>query len=199
MGGGGGAPGTGGGGTTDAASDGPLATGLAPVATHGQLKVVGTQLQDQSGHPVQLKGVSSQWLNYESKTFPESKPAHPVRARQLEALGDPRGDGRRRARRLPGDRHRRQRHQAAMLSKVNTIVQNAIDLGIYVIIDWHTSDAVTATRTTQATQASAFFTMIATQYGATPTYLRIYNEPTVAYLGADQAVPRGGGGGDPGG
>ena len=37
---------------------------------------------------------------------------------------------------------------ATMLSKVNTIVQNAIDLGLYVIVDWHTSNAVTAKGTT---------------------------------------------------
>src|ERR1051325_989903 len=48
---------------------------LNPVATHGQLAVVGNQLQDASGQPVQLKGVSSQWLNFESRGFPESKEA----------------------------------------------------------------------------------------------------------------------------
>ncbi len=65
-----------------------------------------------------------------------------------------------------------------MLAKVNTIVQNAIELGIYVIIDWHTSDAVTST-TTQATQASAFFTQMATMYGSSPNVIyEDYNEPT---------------------
>src|SRR5262249_13312334 len=44
-----------------------------PVAVHGQLAVVGTQLRDQAGNPVQLKGASSQWLNYESRPYPESK------------------------------------------------------------------------------------------------------------------------------
>src|SRR3954465_11021668 len=34
----------------DAASDGPVGE-LNPVAMHGQLKVVGTQLQDRSGQP----------------------------------------------------------------------------------------------------------------------------------------------------
>ena len=46
---------------------------LNPVAAHGKLAVVGTQLQDESGQPVQLKGVSSQWLNFESRPFPESR------------------------------------------------------------------------------------------------------------------------------
>ncbi len=64
-----------------------------------------------------------------------------------------------------------------MLTKVQTIVQNAIDLGIYVIIDWHTSTAVTATGT-QAAQASEFFTMMAQKYGTTPNVIyEDYNEP----------------------
>jgi endoglucanase len=171
--------GSGGSTVTDAASDGPV-TALNPVATHGQLKVVGTQLQDQAGKPVQLKGVSSQWLNYESKTFPESKPAlqyardhwklSVIRAAMgVDAQGGYLGTG-----------TGANANQAMMLSKVNTIVQNAIDLGIYVIIDWHTSDAVTST-TTQAPQASAFFTQMATMYGSSPNVIyEDYNEPTGA-------------------
>jgi endoglucanase len=170
--------GTGGSTAADAASDVPLGTPLNPVATHGQLKVVGTQLQDQSGQPIQLKGVSSQWLNYESMTFPESKAAiqyardnwklSVIRAAMgVDAQGGYLGTG-----------TGANANQALMLSKVNTIVQNAIDLGIYVIIDWHTSDAVTKT-TTQTTQAVAFFQMMATMYGASPNVIyEPYNEPT---------------------
>jgi len=173
-----GSGGSGGAAVTDGAADGPV-TALNPVATHGQLKVVGTQLQDQAGNPVQLKGVSSQWLNYESKTFPESKPAlqyardhwklSVIRAAMgVDAMGGYLGTG-----------TGANADQATMLSKVNTIVQNAIDLGIYVIIDWHTGDAVTKT-TTQTTQASAFFTQMATMYGASPNVIyEPYNEPAV--------------------
>ncbi len=151
--------------------------GMTPVQAYGQLKVVGTQLQDHSGRPVQLKGVSSHWLNYESMTFPESKAAiqyardnwklSVIRAAMgVDVAGGYLGTG-------TGTNAA----QATMLSKVNTIVQNAIDLGIYVIVDWHTSDAVTAT-TTQATQASDFFTSLATQYGGMPNIIyEPYNEP----------------------
>jgi endoglucanase len=163
--------------TTDASTD--MAGALNPVATHGQLKVVGTQLQDEHGNPVQLKGVSSQWLNLESKTFPESKPAiqyardHWKLSVIRAAMGVDTSGG------YLGTGTGTNANMAGMLSKVNTIVQNAIDLGIYVIVDWHTSDAVTKTGTTQATQASAFFTMMATQYGASPNIIyEDYNEPT---------------------
>ncbi len=165
--------------TTDAASDVALGTAMNPVAMHGQLKVVGTQLEDQSGNPVQLKGVSSQWLNLESKTFPESKSAiqyardnwklSVIRA----AMGVDTSGG------YLGTGTGTNANMSGMLTKVNTIVGNAIALGIYVIVDWHTSDAVTKTGTTQATQASAFFTMMASTYGSTPNIIyEDYNEPT---------------------
>ena len=64
-----------------------------------------------------------------------------------------------------------------MLTKVQTIVQNAIDLGIYVIIDWHTSTAVTSTGQ-QTDAASDFFTMMAQKYGSTPNVIyEDFNEP----------------------
>jgi endoglucanase len=154
-----------------------LPPGVTPVQAYGQLQVVGTKLLDQSGNPVQLKGVSSQWLNYESETFPESKPAiqyardHWKLSVIRAAMGVDVAGG------YLGTGTGTNAAQATMLSKVNTIIQNAIDLGIYVIVDWHTSDAVTAT-TSQATQASAFFTSIAMQYGASPNVIyEDYNEP----------------------
>ncbi len=165
-----------GGSTPDGAAPDGSAGGLNPVAVHGQLKVVGTQLQDEHGNPVQLKGVSSQWLNYETKTFPESKAAiqwardnwklSVIRAAMgVDASGGYLGTTAANA------------NPTAMLMKVQTIVQNAIDLGIYVIIDWHTSTAVTASGS-QASQASEFFTMMAQKYGATPNVIyEDYNEP----------------------
>jgi endoglucanase len=177
----GGNPGSGGtetgqGGST--AGGGGVGTGPTPVATHGQLRVVGTQLQDEHGDPVQLKGVSSQWLNYESKTFPESKSAlqwardnwklSVIRAAMgVDASGGYLGTTAANA------------NPTGMLNKVETIVQNAIDLGIYVIVDWHTSDAVTSAGGSQADQATAFFTMIAQKYGGAPNVIyEDYNEPT---------------------
>jgi endoglucanase len=163
-------PGTGG-------DTGPVVP-LNPVGTHGQLKVVGTQLQDESGAPVQLKGVSSQWLNYESRTFPESKPAleyardhwklSVIRAAMgVNAQGGYLGTG-----------TGANANKVGMQSKVETILQNAIDLGLYVIIDWHTSNAVTAT-TTQTDDAVAFFTDIAQRFGSYPNVIyEPYNEPS---------------------
>src|SRR5262249_15590186 len=148
-------------------SDGDVVPALNPVADHGQLRVVGTSLVDQSGQPVQLKGVSSQWLNYESKAFPESKAAvayardHSKLSVIRAAMGVDAMNG------YLGTGTGANANRALMQMKVDTIVQNAIDLGIYVIVDWHTSNAVTAT-TTQTDLAVAFFSDLAQRYGNLP-------------------------------
>ena len=186
--------GHGGSGTTDAASDVALGTAMNPVAMHGQLEVVGTQLEDQSGNPVQLKGVSSQWLNSREPDLPREQVGH----RSTRAItGSCRSSAPRWAPKLGRLPRPARTPKAGMLTKVNTIVQNAIDLGIYVIVDWHTSAAVTATDDA-AGGCLAFFTKMATQYGSSPNIIyEDFNEPTGRHLGADQALSRGGGGGDP--
>jgi endoglucanase len=159
------------------ASDADAVPALNPVAMHGQLKVVGTSLVDKDGLTVQLKGVSSQWLNYETKPFPESKSAlayardhwklSVIRAAMgIDAAGGYLGTG-------TGANANR----AAMQMKVETIINNAIDLGLYVIVDWHTSNAVTATAT-QTALAVAFFSDLAQRFGAVPNVIyEPYNEP----------------------
>jgi endoglucanase len=154
----------------DSGNDPPL---VGPVAEHGQLAVVGTQLRDQAGSPVQLKGVSSQWLNYESRPYPESKDglAYARDHWKLSVIRAAMGTE------TKGGYLNSATGKAAMQDKVNTIIQNAIDLGIYVIVDWHTSAAVTAT-TTQQADAVAFFTDIAQRYGNTPNVIyEPFNEP----------------------
>jgi endoglucanase len=63
----------------------------------------------------------------------------------------------------------------AMQTKVDTIVQNAIDLGVYVIIDWHTGNAI---KNNQQADAVAFFTAMATKWGSYPNVIyEPFNEP----------------------
>jgi len=139
----------------------------SPVAVHGQLRVVGTQLVDQNGLPVQLKGVSSMWLGWESQPFAESESAlafmrdnwklSVIRA----AMGTDRAAGY-----LIGG-------QIPMINKVEAIVQNAIRQGVYVLVDWHTEKAVD-----QQAAAVEFFTAMANKYGGYPNVIwEPYNEP----------------------
>ena len=60
-----------------------------------------------------------------------------------------------------------------MLSKVETIIRNAITLGVYVLVDWHTERAVE-----QQAEAVEFFSALAQKYGAFPNLIwEPYNEP----------------------
>jgi endoglucanase len=140
-----------------------------PVDTHGALAVDGPTLIDKCSGGVQLKGVSSMWLNWESKPFAESKSGlqymrdnwklSVIRA----SMGTENQGGY-----LTGAAN-----QTSMLNKVNTIVQNAIDSGVYVIIDWHTQVAVN-----QQADAVSFFTSMAQKWGKYPNVIfEPYNEP----------------------
>ena len=137
------------------------------MALHGQLKVVGTQLQDAAGAPVQLKGVSSMWLNWETIPYGESKPAL-VYMRDNWKLSVIRA-----AMGVDTDVNGYLSNPTGMQAKVEQIVENAIELGVYVLVDWHTENAVN-----QTDQATAFFSAMATKYGAYPNVIwEPYNEP----------------------
>jgi len=127
---------------------------------------VHSQLVDQRGAPFQLKGVSSHWLQWESQHYAESKSAlaymrdnwkvSVIRA----AMGTDQSGG-------------YLQSPVALKKQVETIIHNAIDLGVYVLVDWHTEQAVS-----QQDEAVAFFTEMATKYGAYPNVIwEPYNEP----------------------
>jgi hypothetical protein len=138
----------------------------SPVARWGQLKVDGNRLLDQSGNPVQLKGVSTQWLGLDRSTIPES----------LEALRWMRDNWKlslfRIAMGVDENSHFLTNCEPTK-ARVRTIVENAIELGVYVIIDWHSHHA-----TDYVGEARAFFTEMAETYGGHPNVIyETFNEP----------------------
>ena len=140
--------------------------GETPVEAFGQLRVEGTQIVSASGDPVQLKGPSSMWLNWEQDGYAESLDAliwmrdnwdlTVIRA----AMGvEPAG-----AYLSSGD---------VAMAQVTTIIENAIDAGVYVIVDWHDHNA----HMHQA-ESEAFFSEIAATYGDLPNIIyEPFNEP----------------------
>ncbi|HVZ35727.1 MAG TPA: glycoside hydrolase family 5 protein, partial [Polyangiaceae bacterium] len=136
-----------------------------PVGMHGQLHVDGTQLVDSSGNPVQLKGVSTMWLNWE-QSYASSKSG-------LEWMRDNWGLGIIRAAMGVEPSGAYLTNSAPMIADVRAVVHNAIDLGVYVIIDWH--DHHGEQHQDQATQ---FFSQMADEFGSYPNVLyETYNEP----------------------
>lgn len=106
--------------------------GNTPVSAHGKLKISGTDIVDENGSPYQLKGCSThgltwypEYVNYESfKTLRDEWGANLVRLAMYTDTGDSYGycSG--------GDKD-------YIKGLVNTGVDAATDLGMYVIIDWH--------------------------------------------------------------
>lgn len=141
----------------------------SPVHRYGQLRVSGTQLVSESGDPVQLKGVSSMWLNWEEDGFAEDRDGlrymrdtwnlSLIRAAMgVEAADDS-------PTYLVNPEHAR--------AQVEKIVANAIELGVYVIIDWHDHEAIA-----HRTQAQEFFAEMAEKYKNVPNVLyEVFNEP----------------------
>jgi endoglucanase len=142
------------------------APGESPVSVNGKLSVSGIELRNEHGAPIQLRGPSSMWLNWETngyardqgglQTLRDSWRASVVRA----AMGvEPNGAY--------------LSNKAKAFNDVRSVVEAAIALGMYVIVDWHDH----AAHMHQA-EAIEFFTLIAQTYGESPNVLyEVYNEP----------------------
>ena len=87
-------------------------------------------------------------------------------ARQLEPASSTGGDGR-------GAEGAYLEDPATAKAKVDRIVQNAIDLGLYVIIDWHDHEALS-----HQAEAVAFFREMSETWGDYPNVIyEVFNEP----------------------
>jgi aryl-phospho-beta-D-glucosidase BglC (GH1 family) len=137
-----------------------------PVAEYGQLEVLGTRLSNQAGDAVQLKGVSSMWLNYESKGYAADK----------NGLAWMRDNWKLKVFRAAMGIEPAGGYLSSPISseaKVRVIVRNAIDLGVYVIIDWHDHHAHV-----NVEEAVAFFSKMAEEFGDFPNVIyEPFNEP----------------------
>lgn len=134
-----------------------------PVAAYGDLAINGTDIVDSNGIPIQLRGMSffwSQWIGkyYNAdvvKWLAVDWEASVVRA----SMGVDESGG--------------YIYNRTERNKVETVVEAAIDNGIYVIIDWHSHHAED-----YQDEAVEFFSQMAEKYGSYPNVIyEIYNEP----------------------
>lgn len=133
-----------------------------PVKVHGPLQVKGSQLCDEKGLPVVLRGMSFGWHNFWPRFYNTGAVAwlasdwncSVVRAAMgVEPKGgykdDPQGS----------------------VKKIKAVVDGAIKSGIYVIIDWHSHNINLA-------EAKTFFAQMASEYGKYPNVIyELFNEP----------------------
>ncbi|MET7817465.1 cellulase family glycosylhydrolase [Micromonospora zamorensis] len=151
--------------TTPPPTTPPPTTGT-PVERYGQLRVCGTTMCDKTGARVQLRGISSMWLNWETAPYAENLSAltwmrdnwnlQVIRAAMgVEPAGAYLSD------------------PAKARAQVETIINNAVTAGVYVIVDWHAHEAQN-----NQSQAVAFFGDLARRYGHLPNVIwEPYNEP----------------------
>ena len=137
---------------------------VTPITRHGQLSIDGTKIVDEYDVVTQLKGVSTQWLNWE-QDYSTSKAA-------MKWLRDNWGlslfriangvEGQNGYLTDPEDR----------LDMVRDIIDNAIENEVYVLVDWHTHEPE------HLDEAKEFFGIIAEEYGDEPNVIyELFNEP----------------------
>jgi endoglucanase len=133
-----------------------------PVKVHGQLQVKGSQLCDEKGLPVVLRGMSFGWHNFWPRFYNPGAVAwlakdwncSVVRAAMgVEPKGGYKDD------------------PLGAVKKIKAVVDGAIKSGIYVIIDWHSHNINLA-------EAKTFFAQMAAEYGKYPNVIyELFNEP----------------------
>lgn len=138
----------------------------SPVARHGRLRVEGKTLVDQAGNPVQLKGVSSMWTNWDSSGFATNKDA-------LQFMRDEWGLSVFRIAMGVEEAGAYLSSPGTQRRKVERAIENAVELGTYLIVDWHAHRAEE-----EPDAARGFFDDIAARYGDLPNILwEPFNEP----------------------
>jgi hypothetical protein len=145
---------------TDPPTDG------TPVEQHGRLHVCGTAMCDEYDREVQLRGISSMWLHWQTQPY----------AQNLDALEWMRDEWNIDVFRVAMGVE----PEGAYLSdpdlwrgEVETVIENAAAAGVYVIVDFHAHQAHQ-----HRPEAVAFFSDLAERYGHLPNIIwEPYNEP----------------------
>ena len=133
-----------------------------PVKIHGPLKVTGTQLTDQNNQPVVLNGVSLGWSCFHPRFYTSATTKWLHKDWKCSVIRAAMG--------IEPDRGYL-KDSAKNMQLIKTVVDAAIEEGIYVIIDWHSHNL-------NLKEAKSFFATMATTYGSKPNIIyEIVNEP----------------------
>jgi endoglucanase len=132
------------------------------VKENGHLKVVGTQLTNEKGKPVVLRGMSFGWHNWWPRFYNKNSVKWLASDWHCSVV---------RAAMGVEPEHGYLKEPKAAKEKIEAVVQGAIDAGIYVIIDWHSHNI-------NWNESKQFFAEMAAKYGKYPNVIyEIYNEP----------------------
>ncbi len=138
---------------------------VPPVSQYGQLQVIGSQLSSQSGDPVVLRGVSSHGLHWYGEFVNKDSIEWLMKDWCITIF---------RASMYTGEGGYIE--DPSVKEKLFEAVDACIDLGLYVIIDWHMLEE--RNPMSIKTEAIAFFDEVSKKYGEYPNVLyEIMNEP----------------------
>ncbi|TVR70152.1 MAG: glycoside hydrolase family 5 protein [Marinilabiliales bacterium] len=145
-----------------------ISAAQTPVETHGRLRVEGNRIVGEHGEPVQLMGMSHYWSVWGPQKYYNADVvrwlvedwkvdlARASMAVEINQQGENKG--------WLYNRENQER-------MVETVIQAAIDNGIYVLVDWHTHHLHTE-------PAKEFFDYMAEKYGHYPNLIwETFNEP----------------------
>jgi endoglucanase len=134
------------------------------VAENGQLNVKGSQLVNDKGEPIVLRGVSYGWHNWWPRFYNSGSVKWLKKDWKVTVLRAAMG--------VDVDSDSAYiRNPEFTLKRIEDVAKACIKNDIYVIIDWHTHRMLTD-------EAKTFFAMMAKKYGEYPHVIyEIYNEP----------------------
>lgn len=139
----------------------PVDDGL--VSRHGRLKVVGRQLSDSAGLPIQLRGISFFWLQWHEENIQRSGLQHMVRKMGATVV------------RIPVPAQEYGKSAATWDATMRNIVSWARAEGVYAVVDWH----VVGDPNAYLDQAKLFWDRTARYFAGDPHVIfEISNEPT---------------------
>ena len=134
----------------------------SPVAINGKLQVNGTQLCNQNGEAIMLRGASFGWHNLWPRFYNRKAVAWLATDWKCNVVRASMGVG-------LDDSYLENPEYA--LKCMTNVIDGAIKQGIYVIIDFHSHKIHTE-------EAKTFFTLMAKKYGNNPNVIyEIFNEP----------------------
>ena len=134
----------------------------SPVAINGKLQVNGTQLCNQNGEAIMLRGASFGWHNLWPRFYNRKAVAWLAADWKCNVVRASMGVG-------LDDSYLENPEYA--LKCMTSVIDGAIKRGIYVIIDFHSHKIHTE-------EAKTFFTLMAKKYGNNPNVIyEIFNEP----------------------
>lgn len=169
---------------TTTSCDTKLASPKTFVEKHGALQVRGGKLVDAHGNAVVLRGVSYAWHNHWPRFYNASSVKFVVEEWKATVVRAAMG--------IELNRNYLVEPEFG-ITCVTTLVDAAIENGVYVVIDWHSHHIATEA-------AKDFFAQMATKYKGVPNVIyEIYNEPVddtwsevkeyaIAVIGAIRAV-----------